>query len=1205
MSYLNRIQSSDLRQLSETTISQINSLASQSDFDPETVAESAQAAREICEWCKKCDQFLQKLLTFKPSLERLDKIKGESESKRLVLDVMQKELDAISSIVADTVEKRSVLKMEFDGITGELSKTSEKVRRINLLTGYLSTHMSIWESNIKNLEDRASVSDGNCILSAACIEYLGQFDKDERDSLKNEWQKTLSTRGIKFTMNFELDKFLGFESEVYSWRIAGLPESSLNLENALILKHNKKTKLVYDPNDTCLNWLKQMSSTKQKALQITSLNDSQLSHKLQLSLEKGQLLVIDFFDGQISAVVNSLLNKVIRDTEGQKTIKVEEMWYSFDDKFELVLMTRDNKVISFPWVQASCCLVQFCLDNTGLHETLKTMLGRIFDEESERQQLAALDERLKKRAFVSESQDRILRRLILNSDEVVLEDSDYMAMLQKYAEFSSAIDSQAAVNKEDNEIVEKTAVDGLLHFLVELYSMTDRFSVWSEGLKVSANSYVKLVEKCVQRLSLDSIGAIDRDKTLLIVRDAFNLIAAGVNNEVRLFMLIDLCVMILKQYNQFRQDLWSYIITPYSANKSSLVDDMNLDLGNTVWQKLQSLRSMVPGIELDHLPALVQVFKQVSIIGIEDAINEALRKTISLTSLERLAMYVSFMPENFNLCLEIFAEDVLPGSSKQANNSLDGMLDKVSYDQPVIFMSESTCDYSELTAAINLKFNIRAALMFSGNISWDQVKVAMDKATLTGNVIILSEFNLNKTLHEPISRYMREINSRPRKPKLTFRLVLTMPPDLSNISIELLSMSLKLFRSSTSAKADSIAPYYKQLDVESFIPCGIILQNIALNAILAYYAMSHRSSYSKDGFFDPVTLTDMDFKALVHVLNSMARQRLKVKSVDISFVGKQLYSILFSDLSNIIDEATVEWYWQQAFVITNKQCLQLRGLEIGREWQIRFPEAFRDVVAEVSASPEVKGDKLTGISQQSIEETQKLKGEFFSRNIINLEKKAYTEIFKSDVVINILKTFDAGAMINGLIAQLPNPILLRRLEELKEECRYSYLKRFLLKEVILFNELIMTVRADLGSYMQIVTDKYRPDTRLAHDLHELSVDRVPHIWMTLSGKIGIPLTTWMKRIFEREKFLEKIVGNNFLKAYLFDVRLITDVKALLQAYELDCAYQRAPSMQFHDMITTFKLTQVFERHVSSLVQVDLYKSRMVYTCMDSSSFTDT
>lgn len=1187
MNYLNKINNCDLRQCSDANIAQINSIINQPDFIPDTVAESAQAAKEICGWCIKCDKYLQKLLTFKPSLERLEVIKIEYDSKRSILDSMQRELDAMNSIVSERVANRMIIRGEFDTIAAEHARTADKVKRVKSLTGYLSSHMAIWEANIQQLQDRASVTDGNSILSAACVEYLAGFGKEDRALLKQKWQKNLSSRGIKFTPNFELDKFLGVEAEVYSWRLSGLPDSSLNLENALVLKHNKKAKIVYDPNDTCLNWLRQMSLKKQKSLQVSSLTDPQLSHKLQSSLEQGQLLVLDFFNGKPSGVVTSLLNKVIRDTEGQKTIRVEEMWYSFDDNFELILLTRDHKVISLPWIQSSCCLVQFCLDNSGLHETLKTMLSRIFDEDAERQQLAALDERLKKKAFVAESQDKILRRLILNSDEVVLEDADYLAMLQKYAEFSSAIDTQSASKKDESEVAEKTAADGMLHLLVELYSMTDRFSVWSESLKVSANSYLKIVEKCVNKLAVKAIGDIDRDSVLIVVRDVFNLIAAGVNNEVRLFMLIDLCVMILKQYNQFRQDLWSYIITPYSSKRTTASNDLDIDLGNSVWQKLQNLRTMVPGIELDHLPVLIQVFKQVATIGLEAAITEALSKTVSLTSLERLAMYVSFMPENFNLCLEIFAEDVLPGSSKQANNSLMGILEKASHDQPVMYMSEATFDYTEMVSAITSKFGSKVVLLFSGNSEWEQVKASLDKASTLGNVLILSEFNLNNDLHEPISRYMRELNSRLKKCKPTFRLVLTMPPDMSSMNVELLSMSLKLFTSSDAAKADSIAPYYKQLDIESYIRGGITLQNIALNAVLAFYALAHRSSFGKDGFFSPVTLTDLDFRSLAAALNAIARQRLTITQVDIALIGRQLFSIVFSDLSNVIDEATVEWFWQQVFVVSTKQSLQLRGYEIGREWPVKFPEAFRDVVAEVAASPEIKVGKLTGISQHSVEESQKLKGEFFSRNIINLEKKAYAEIFKTDVVASMLQSFDTVGMISELTSKLPNPIILRSIEDSKEECRYSYLKRFLLKEVLLFNSLIARVRSDLECYLSISTDKYRPDRRLLHQIDELSTNRVPDQWMTLSGKSGVPLSTWMMRLCEREKFLERIVENNFLKVYLFDVRLITDVRALLQAYELDCAYQRAPSMQFHEVITTFKLTAVFERHVTSLAQVYL------------------
>lgn len=1179
MNYLAKINAAALREISDDNIDRIRDLASQADFQADIAAESAQAVKFVCEWCSRVKVYLENYLSLRPTLQQLEKLETSYSKNKRKLAELQQELDDINEGLNESMKTMSLLQMEYEGLKGDLDRTSQRTKRTKQITQFLSVHFSIWETRLKKFTEKAAVVDGNCVLSSACIEYLGQLEEDTRKRLKVQWQRALSARSIKFSLNFDLSKFLGTRFEIYKWRLAGLPESSLNFENALILKYNKKRKLIYDPNDTCLNWLTKMSKKGDFKSQLSSLNDPKLVTRIQSCLEKGEALMIDFYTGEPNGVVSSLLRPEVRDTEGQSTIRVEDMWYAYDSRFDLILLTRDEKVISKPELKTSCCVTKFILDSQGLQEAIKSQLSQIFDPEAEQLQLELLKTQLEKKAYVEDSQAKILRRLVLNSDDAVIEDDEYLTMLQKYSELSAELEKESKTNINEMEET-RASTDNLLALLVEIYKMCERFSAWSPSLKMSANGYLKVVDRCVRISGAKTAADFTKELSMSILRDVFNVMSGGVNSEVRLFMLVDLCVTILKQYHHFRQDLWNYVISPGSSKRGS-VSDLSIDLGGSVWQKLQVLRTMVPTIEMEHLPVLMQIFRQISSIGLEAALQEATSKTESLSSLERLAMYISFMPESFDLCLEIFAEDVLPGSSKQAGSSLEGMLNKATFDQPTVFLVENSCDYDELAQSISKSMKIKTIVIFSGNITWDKLKAALEKAMINGQIVILSEFNLNKDLYYPITRFLRELQGKTRLNK-AFRLVLTIPGNIQDIPVELMSMSVKLGQH-TESNSSGIAPFFKNIDIDSHIKSGIVLQNISLNAALFYYILYTRSLFGNEAFFHPMILADSDLDALFALLNSTAKMQLRQTKSEVQGLMMKTAAIVFGLSINLIDKATLDHFWQQAFEYETKNVIRLRSPDIGREWPAKFPEVFKEVLLEIASDPEIKGEKMTGISSQAMDEAQKAKTEFFSRNVINLERKDYGEIFKIETLIQTES--DLPSLLSELLSTLPYELKIKSLKNLEEECKYSYLKRYLLGEVKKYNESIEIIRENIGVLQKVVLNEFKPTSNLSKMIDDIRMEKVPRSWMIASGIYQLSLTEWTERLTKRFEFLNSVVENNFVKIFVFDARLITDIKVLLDAYLLDCAYQRSPSMVFNDINMNFRMTTVFEKHAGSLQNV--------------------
>ena len=78
------------------------------------------------------------------------------------------------------------------------------------------------------------------------------------------------------------------------------------------------------------------------------------------------------------------------------------------------------------------------------------------------------------------------------------------------------------------------------------------------------------------------------------------------------------------------------------------------------------------------------------------------------------------------------------------------------------------------------------------------------------------------------------------------------------------------------------------------------------------------------GFFDRVYLSELDLKSLTYMVNSLAKLKLNLDGIETSYLENYLYSIIFSLISNPIDENTVRWFWSHGFYTDKKQNLFMK-----------------------------------------------------------------------------------------------------------------------------------------------------------------------------------------------------------------------------------------------------------------------------------------
>ena len=248
-----------------------------------------------------------------------------------------------------------------NSLSQQVKKAKEKLKRAEQLINLLSGEQTRWTKNVADLKKQVENLSGDSLMAAASICYNGPFIYSYRVSLENDWRKKIQELGIIHTEGITMKTLLENPIEVNEWKLNGLPNDNLSIENGIIIKNSRRWPLMIDPQNQGSNYIKKFGK-RQECLVV-----------IKARAEKWVLLenVSENLDPTLEPVLNQQL---IQKGANTFEIKIGDDHVQWSFKFKLHLSTTIPNPHYSPETFVKVTIVNFGITPQGLQEQMMTLL---------------------------------------------------------------------------------------------------------------------------------------------------------------------------------------------------------------------------------------------------------------------------------------------------------------------------------------------------------------------------------------------------------------------------------------------------------------------------------------------------------------------------------------------------------------------------------------------------------------------------------------------------------------------------------------------------------------------------------------------------------------------------------------------------------------------------------------------------------------
>ncbi|XP_056232067.1 dynein axonemal heavy chain 10 [Seriola aureovittata] len=1022
--------------------------------------------------------------------------KRELEGIQSELNNIQKELKALGEKYHAAMEEKQLLQEEAELMERRLIAADK------LISG-LSSENERWTQDLEELKQRRVRLLGDCLISAAFLSYEGAFSWDFRNEMVYQvWVNDVQERGIPLSQPFKLESLLTDEVEISRWGSEGLPPDELSVQNGILTTRGSRFPMCIDPQQQALNWIKKKEENNN--LKISSFNDPDFLKQLEMAIKYGLPFLFQDVDEYIDPVIDNVLEKNLKGSEGRQVIMLGDKEVDYDPNFKLYLNTKLANPKYSPSVFGKAMVINYTVTLKGLEDQLLSVIMGFEKKELEEQREHLIQETSNNKKLLKNLGDSLLRELATSTGNM-LDNTELVHTLE-------ITKSKASEVSEKLKLAEKTSVDidelrdgyrpvakrGAILFFV----LTEMALV-NSMYQYSLASYLEVFDFSLRKSQPDSILP-QRLKNIMstLTNSVYNYGCTGLFERHKLLFSFNMAIKIGQAEGRAPQEELEFFIKGnLSLEKSKRKKPCDW-LSDQGWEDIVKLAELFPE-QFGSLPDDVEKNSTdwkswYDLDGPEQA-PFPMKYEENLSAFQRLLLLRCFRIDRVYRAVSDYVTVTMGEKYVQPPViSFGAIYEQSTPFSPIVFILSPGSD----PASDIMKLAERSG--FGGNkfkflaMGQGQEKVALqllEKAVSRGQWLMLQNCHL-------LVKWLKELEKsleRITKPNPNFRLWITTNP-IQDFPIGILQKSLKVVTEPPNGLKLNMRGTYSKISHETLTECPHPAF-CSLVYVLAFFhaVVQERRKYGKIGWNVPYDFNESDFLVCMEILNTYLTKAhnqgdsnipwgsLKYLIGEVMYGGRAIDSFDRRILTVYMDEYLGD------FLFYTFQCFHFFS---NKDVDYKIPpNGLKNIyVEEIETLPLANTPEVLGLHSNAEIGYYTQAAKDMWTHLIDLQPQTgesggsisrdeYISQVAQDIQNKLPKVFDMDVLRKkfGMDISPTSVVLLQELERFNKlvvrmQRSLAELQRALAGEVGMSNELDEVARALFNGHIPAIWKKLAPDT---------------------------------------------------------------------------------------------------------------------------------
>ncbi|BFZ18669.1 hypothetical protein BsWGS_21707 [Bradybaena similaris] len=876
--FLRTLKEMDVDNISQRQIVTVKGLLKDIDMTPDQMKTISKAGAGLLKFVDAVMGYCAVAREIKPKREKVAKLERIFFQATRDLEKVTKEVSALEEELQELNKKYEEAMVEKQALEEETRIMERRLIAADKLISGLGSENIRWTKDLEELKKKRVQLLGDCLVSSGFLSYVGAFSWEFRNDLVyQDWVSDLRERSVPISDPFRLEDLLTNDVEISKWTSEGLPPDELSIQNGILTTRCSRFPMCIDPQQQALNWIKKKEEANN--LKVCTFNDPDFLKQLELAIKYGFPFLFQDVDEYIDPVIDNVLEKNIKGSQGREFVMLGDKEVDFDPNFRLYLNTKLANPKYGPNIFGKSMVINYTVTLKGLEDQLLSVIVKFERKELEEQRERLIQETSVNKKLLKDLEDSLLRELAQSQGNML----DNVELVDTLEETKT----KATEVTEKLKLGEKTAIDieklrdgyrpaakrGAILFFV-LAEMSQVNSMYQYSLA----SYLDVFQHSLKKSLPDSV-LLKRLRNIMdtLTHNIYNYGCTGIFEKHKLLFSFQINIKLEMDKKAVTQDELDFFIKGKVALEKSKRKKPFPWFPDEGWEDCNRLATDYPifGSLLDDIEHNEKVWKKWFDHDTPESQPFPLNYDEKISDFQRLMLLRCFRIDRiYRAVTEYITKTMGEKYVTPPIVSFENIYEQSTPASPIVFIlspgSDPASDLIKLADRIEFGSNKLKFL----SMGQGQEKIALhllETAISRGQWLMLQNCHL-------LVKWLRDLDKqleKMSKPHPDFRLWLTTEPTPS-FPISILQRSLKVVTEPPNGLKLNMRSTYHKISATALSEC----HHNAFPALVFTLAFFHavvqeRRKYGKIGWNVSYDFNESDFRVCMQILNTYLSKALE------------------------------------------------------------------------------------------------------------------------------------------------------------------------------------------------------------------------------------------------------------------------------------------------------------------------------------------